>query len=415
MSVAYKSDVVIAGAGVGGLSLALRLAKSGYRVRVLQEQVAAGPMCRPEIIQPAGLQAFADLGLLERLRDMDLTRVERFEFHRIGGGQLCQVDYRMLNYPYPYALVALREQSRRVLLEGLRTYPEVQIHWGTRLTGVLRCGFRVLGAKAVEAGEEREFHASVTVGADGSASRLRSLLGIAGRIKRYPNAFIGIMLKRRDSGRSDAGVRYYMGRGQILGCFPCSHDKLCLLFMVPNRREQDAGGFGIDGLKDHIATIQPELREPLNAVTGWDQVSRLAPVRLRLGTWVVNGAALLGDAAHACHPHVAQGSFQAMEDARVLADVLETSCFTRGTFSAGALKPYEDVRRPVMERLQRVADEYAWLWETKNLVLAWLRDRIFRNIGRQPALLHRVAAVEAGIGAGPLTLVERFQALGLGA
>ena len=136
-------------------------------------------------------------------------------------------------------------------------------------------------------------------------------------------------------------------------------------------------------------------------------------MRVRTAKWVVDGAALLGDAAHACHPHVAQGTFQAMADGKVLAEVLDTSCFGRGDFSARALSPYEETRRPVIERVQRVADEYVWLWETGNPLVAWLRDRIFRNIGDRPHLLQRVAATEAGIDSSPLTFVERLQALGL--
>ena len=141
-------------------------------------------------------------------------------------------------------------------------------------------------------------------------------------------------------------------------------------------------------------------------------MSCLLPVQVRAARWVAEGAALLGDAAHACHPHVAQGSFQAMEDAKVLAEVLDV-CLSRGEFSARALAPYEEIRRPVVERLQQVANEYVWLWETKNPVLARLRDRIFRNVGERPELLYRVAAIEAGIASGPLTFAERLQALGV--
>ncbi|MDC4226010.1 MAG: FAD-dependent monooxygenase [Candidatus Manganitrophus sp.] len=51
--------------------------------------------------------------------------------------------------------------------------------------------------------------------------------------------------------------------------------------------------------------------------------------------WVTEGAALIGDAAHAMNPHVAQGRNTAMEDGLVLAEVLE-ECFRKGDFSAEA-------------------------------------------------------------------------------
>lgn len=413
MTVPYSSDVLIIGAGVGGLSLALRLASKGYRVRILQQQEPS-PAFRPEVVQPAALQAFAELGLLERLKAKRVARVERFHFSQIQGKPLCRVDYRILDHPYPYALIALPGQTRRVLLGRLRAHSKVHIHWGARFTSVLRRGAQVIGAMAVEGDQEREFHALVTVGADGSHSRLREALGLTCRVRRYPNAFLGWLVDR-PAGLArvfDHQVGYYLGRGEILGIFPCAPATLCLLYMVP---ADDARGMPeqrLDALKSRIASIEPRLRDSLASLTAWEQVSRLIPVQVRAAQWVTEGAALLGDAAHACHPHVAQGSFQAMEDGKVLATVLET-CFERGKFSARELAPYEQARRPAVERLQHVANEYVWLWETKNPVLVRLRDRIFRNVGDRPELLYKVAATEAGIDSRPLTFRERLQALGI--
>jgi 2-polyprenyl-6-methoxyphenol hydroxylase-like FAD-dependent oxidoreductase len=182
--------------------------------------------------------------------------------------------------------------------------------------------------------------------------------------------------------------------------------------MVPVGRVGTIRARGLEALKSRIASVEPRLGRPLVDLATWEQISVLSPIRVRAAAWVADGAALMGDAAHACHPHVAQGSTQAMEDGKVLADVLET-CFSRGDFSASGLARYEGARRPVVQRLQRVADEYAWLWETESPTLARLRDRIFRNIGDRPGLLSRVAATEAGIEARPLSFVERLQVLGL--
>ena len=414
----YSSDVLIVGAGIGGLSLALRLAAKGYRIRILQQREPPLPVYRPEIVQPAALQALAELGLLNRLAAKAVARVDTFQFYRIGGTRLSRVSYRILEHPYPYTLIGLPHHTRRVLLDSLSAHSSVHIHWETRLTAVLRQGSQVLGAKAIEGGQEQEWHAPVTVGSDGCRSRFREALGIDCRIKSYRNAFLGILLRRPldgdGNGELDGAVHYYLGRGEILACFPCSSTTLCLLFMVPACAPQTIGGQELSALKNRLCAIAPALDEPLNQITSWEQVSYLAPVRVRVARWVTDGATLMGDAAHACHPHVAQGVFQAMEDSRVLAKVLET-CFTRGDFSARALAPYEVTRRPVVERLQRVADEYAWLWETKNPLFTWLRDRIFRNVGQAPELLQRIVAIEAGIETKPLTLVERLQALGIAA
>jgi 2-polyprenyl-6-methoxyphenol hydroxylase-like FAD-dependent oxidoreductase len=264
----------------------------------------------------------------------------------------------------------------------------------------------------VERGHERDFFSFVTVGSDGAGSPVREALGIGCRMKRYANGFLGMLVRRPEG--FEGGVRYYLGRGEILGCFPCSPGLLCLLYMVPASSLRTMDEPMLAGVRTRIGAIEPGLKRAWGDFASRDQVSALTPRQVRAKTWIADGAALMGDAAHACHPHVAQGGFQAMEDAKVLAAVLE-SCFSRGDFSARALAAYEQARRPVVERLQRVADEYVWLWETSNPLLAWLRDRIFANVGKRPKLLYRVAATEAGIEPRPLTFLERFQALGVGA
>ena len=408
-----SSDVLIVGAGVAGLSLALRLGAKGYRVSILQGGEPP-PVHRPEMIQPAGLQAMAELGLFKRLEEVSAAQVQRFHFDRMRGDPLCQVDYRALSHATPYALITLPDRVRRLFERSLDACPTVRVHRNVRITELVRQGAQVAGVKAVEGGQEREFSACVTIGADGCGSWVRGALGIRSQVKRYRNGFLGMLVQCPSKfWNLQNQVRYYLGLGRILGLFPCSADQLCLLYMVPADRIPTMGQEGLERVKQHIARVEPRIGDALRTITSWEHVSRLVPMRVRTAKWVVDGAALIGDAAHACHPHVAQGTFQAMEDGKALAEVLDTSCFGRGDFSARALAPYEEARRPVIERIQQVADEYVWLWETGNPLVAWLRDRIFRNIGDRPHLLQRVAATEAGIDPSPLTFVERLQALGL--
>ncbi len=391
----------------------MRLAAKGYRVRIIQQREPAR-VYRPEIIQPAGLLAYEELGLLSQVTARRAARVNLFHFRRIGGNRLCQVDYRHLHHPHPYALVTLPHQTRRVLLDGLGRYPAVNIHWDVEFRDVLRRGTRVIGVKAIEHEQEQEFYAAVTVGSDGSKSRLRNALGIACRLKRYANGFLSVLVKSTPESSEDRmhHVRYYLGKGEILGLFPTSSTTQCLLFMVPTARLDTLNGEGLAEVTRRIASIEPGLNDSLNASGARARQSRLAPIQVRISSWTADGAALIGDAAHACHPHVAQGSFQAMEDSKILAEVLH-GCFAKGDFSARGLAPYEETRRPVIERLQRLANEYAWLWETGNPVLVRLRDWVFRNIGNSPRLLYKVAAAEAGIDSRGLSVMERLQALGI--
>lgn len=403
-------DVLIVGAGVGGLTLGLLLGEAGFRVTILDQRKAIEPLNKPELLQPAGLEILDVLGVLEKLRMKPVFRCEVFEFYSAGGRPFCRVDYRALQHRFPYALIAFPHVTQSVLLERLSAYPSVRVRWGCTFSGARRSQGQSCQVAFWENGEMKHLSASVVIGADGKYSRVREAAGIRVAQTDYRDAFVTIVV-RRPSLFGDA-VRYYIGRRQILGMFPTSPDRLCLLFMVPADGFEALKARGLSVLKAEVSVVGDGVVGMLSEVTGWDQVSYMACRNVRASTWVTDGVVLLGDAAHACHPHVAQGSTQAMLDAMALFPVL-SRCLEDGIFSAERLSAYEDARRPAVEALQQVAHEYAWIWNTGNPLLAWFRDRAFREIGRRPRLLAKVMETEAGLRVAPLTVAERLQALGV--
>lgn len=58
-------NVVVAGAGIGGLAAAIRLARLGHAVTVLEQADAPAPVGSGFVLQPIGLTALADIGLAE--------------------------------------------------------------------------------------------------------------------------------------------------------------------------------------------------------------------------------------------------------------------------------------------------------------------------------------------------------------
>lgn len=409
-AVEEKSDVLIAGAGVGGLTLGLLLGEKGYRVTVVDQRRAIEPLHKPELLQPAGLQVLQWLDVLGALQEREVFRCEVFSFFQVRGRRLCRMDYRTLRHPFPFVLIAFPRVTQSVLLEKLSGCPRVRVRWGCILSELVREPGRPIQAVFQENGRWKRLSASVVVGADGRDSLVREASGIhAGRTD-YRDAFVSLVVRRPPCFGDE--VRYYMGRRQILGMFPVSPGRLCLLFMVPTNKLNEVKARGLAALKAEISSVSEDVADMLTDVTGWDHVSFMTCRAVRAASWVEDGVALMGDAAHACHPHVAQGSTQAMLDAMALAQALD-QCLDEGDCSAKRLLAYEHARRPSVEALRRVAHEYAWLWNTGNPLLAWVRDRAFREIGRRPALLSKVMETEAGLRVAPLSVSERLQAAGV--
>lgn len=381
-----SADAVICGCGVGGLALGLLLARHGYHVILLERESGVVPVQKPEVLQPQALAWVEKFGGLTGLLARGPTRCTRYHFYQAGGRPLLSVDCAAQPSQPPYGLVTFPHWTREALLEQLRACSNVRIIWGADLNGLLRRGDAVTGARAVVDGVERSFAAPVVIGADGATSRVRAALDIPCHVHPYPDAFVTMLVDRPEA--VGDGVHYYLSRRSFLGLFPISREALCLLLTVKADSFLPQMPRTLHGLKERAAAMAPAVAEAVRGVATWEQVASLPCVCMEVSRWVTDGAALMGDSAHACHPYMALGTAQALEDAWVLGDVLD-GCFRRGDFSARALAPYEAVRRPAVERLQRLADRRVLLWNTGNPLLTWARTRLFRAVARHPRLLSK--------------------------
>ena len=170
---------------------------------------------------------------------------------------------------------------------------------------------------------------------------------------------------------------------------------------------------GIPALRREWMEIDPQFESVYASLKDWSQTAYMPTGRVRMQTWVTDGAVLIGDAAHAMNPHASQGRMQAMVDAMTLGDILP-DCLAGGNCSADRLKAFEEMRRPQVTMLQRLADQQVFYWNTGNPVVAFLRDRVFRTLDRNPRLRYQVLSTTAGLRTtAPFSLIDREIAAGL--
>src|SRR5436309_3593820 len=404
-----RTEVVIVGAGGGGAVLGLALAQKGVSTVVLEQ--AAGPPggLRGEILQPNGQQVLDRLGLLGQLPPDATKSVRLFHFCRVGGNRLCTVDYDLLPPPYNRAIVTLPNVAHHTILQALKSRAPGALRYGVQFRGLLREGRRVVGVEAECENKSLTISAKLVVGADGAFSKVREALGIPARLHLYGEAYLIAILESPDE-LEDA--RYFVGRRTIFGLFPAAGRKVYLFYMISAGSMPAVKAAGLDALRTNWLKIDPSLEKTIQSLVDWDQTAYMPAARVRTARWVTEGAALIGDAAHAMNPHASQGRMQAMADAMTLADLI-SSCRERGDWSAEALASYERSRRPQVEMLQRLADEQVLFWNTGNPLLACLRDRVFRTLDRNQRLRYRVLATTAGLRTvAPFGLIDRLMAAG---
>ncbi len=409
-----KWDLIIVGSGAGGLVLALELAKKGLQIAILDRQPHPGSLPRGEIIQPNGLRLLDRFGLLPELLASDIYRNERVDFFQKKGPLLCTVDYRLLSAPYSYSLILLPKVAQDLLLKKIAQRSNVSLFWGTTFQGFVYEGTKRTGVEVDWNGEKTTLRAPVIVGGDGVRSAIRTALQIEHRLHQYKDGYLTMVVDRPPGFEGE--TRYYLGRRAIFGAFPVSKEKIYLFYMVPSGRLERLREGSFEQFKEKILSFHPTTRSvldaPLKAVSSWKETSYMPCFRVRCRRWVTDGAALIGDAAHAMNPHVAQGRNTAMEDGIVLAEVLE-ECFQKGDFSAEALSHYESRRRPSVEALQRLGDELTWLWNSGFPPVTWARDRIFRSIHCKRDLHDKILMTIAGLKESPFHLTDRWRALHL--
>jgi monooxygenase len=433
-----ECDVLICGGGVGGLVLALLLGREGVGVELV-EQAPSLPMARrAENLQPNGLGVLDRLGLLQPLLAAGACRNERFEFVDLNGQSLCTIDYRELSGPYPYTVLTTPAVIQPLLLDAVAALTNVRCHWGMTVTGLERENAAVRVTAQAATGEPKNWRARMVVGADGVHSTVRRLAGLAAAVHLYRDGYATAMVPR-PAALTDGG-RYAVGGGKIMALFPVSAchtgqigagqigaeqvgagqvgaehvgqgGEAALLYLIRRRRWAAVRAAGLDAFKADLIRITPMAAQALQSLVSWDQIGYMLCARVRASAWVTDRVALIGDAAHALNPHVAQGRNQAMADAVVLAGVIAAG-LRDDRLDQSQLARYESARRPQVERLQQTADELTLFWNNGWWPVSWLRGRVFRTLSGNRRLRSRMTALVGGLDTKPYSLVERFQAAG---
>ncbi|MFQ5543686.1 MAG: FAD-dependent oxidoreductase [Nitrospiria bacterium] len=403
---------MIVGAGAGGVVLALNLAKKGLQVALLDQKTTPSSLPRGEILQPNGLKILDQMGLLTKLLQEEIHVNKKVQFFRQSGDSLCTIDYTRLSSPFSYALILLPEVLQRLLLKQVSASSNITHFWGTTFSRILWKEGRVAGVEADHLGKSLVFHAPMVVGGDGVRSPLRKAFKIKHRLYSYADGYVTMVVDRPPGFSEDS--HYYLGKRMIFGAFPVSEKKIYLFYLVPTTMLEKVKQNGIEAFKETILSLNSQMKslfeKPVSEILSWEKTAYMRCFRVVCDRWVVNGGALIGDAAHAMNPHVAQGRNAAMEDALVLSGVIET-CFEHGDFSRNKLQAYEAIRRSKIDILQGLGDEMNWLWNSGFAPLVWLRDRIFRSVQSKEDIHAKMLSIVSGLKVNPLSLYDRFRSL----
>jgi 2-polyprenyl-6-methoxyphenol hydroxylase-like FAD-dependent oxidoreductase len=388
MALPSSRTVIIAGAGIGGLTAALALAHSGFRALVLEqaerlEETGAGIQ-----LSPNATRILLDLGLAGRLRPHVVAPAAIRVLGARSGREIVRVplgDEATQRYGAPYWVIH-RGDLQAALSDAAVQDLNVVVRLGMSMEDFASHPHGVTVSARGATGLWTE-HGNALIAADGLWSAARTRIG-----SKTPPRFAGRTAWRALVPAAALApefreplVHLWLGRDAHLVHYPVKGGKLINIVVITADAWSGPGWSEPAGRIDLLQRLSsrrwaPHAHSVFRAPDAWLKWALYETEPL--GSFVDGAAALLGDAAHAMLPFLAQGAAMAIEDAAVAAQ-----CLARMPDNpVAAWESYSAIRRGRTRKVQRLAARNGKRYHRAGAA-AMLRNTAMRLMGGE-RLLH---------------------------
>jgi len=348
-------DVIVAGGGIGGLSLALSLHQAGIAVRVYEAVRDPAPLGVGINLQPTAVRELTELGLGNALAETGIATRRLNLCNKFG--QLIHTERRGREAGYRWPQYSIhRGELQRLLLRAVRDrIGDENIQTGLKLTGFAQDGHRVMIRFADrQSGSDQIEEADILVGADGIHSAVRNQLFPAEGTPRFAKQMLW---------RAAVEAEPFLD-GQTMVIAGHFHQRI-IVYPIARRRSGKAliNWICQQTVTDHAPPREDwnqrvEKEEVLATFGGWRFPWLDLPALIEqspdiyefplvdrdpVAAWSFGRVTLLGDAAHPMQPIGGQAGTQAILDARAL-----TRALVDTDDAVAALGLYDAERRPTM-------------------------------------------------------------------
>jgi salicylate hydroxylase len=347
-----QGHIIVVGAGLGGLTLALCLVRAGFKVSVLEQAKALGEVGAGVQISANGARVLYHLGLADALNQVAFVP-ERGEMRHWKSGEtrisrpLGKISEETYGFPYFHLH---RADLHEVLATALVQVAPGAVHLGAKVENIRQSADSVNASTAAG----KSFAGDVLVGCDGIHSVVRQQLfgpdtprftGCVAWRATVPAADFPADLVRPVAsnwiGQGGHFVHYYLRRGELVNCVGVIEQEQWQAesWSTPGDKAQFLADFS-----EWHADVQTLIHHAESCFR-WGLFDRDP-----MAEWSLGRVTLLGDACHAMLPFMAQGAVMAIEDAYTLAQ-----CLKSGQTGSAAVGPMAALRRYQHLRQARTA------------------------------------------------------------
>ena len=352
-----RDPILVVGGGLGGASVALALARKGFRVCLLEQAPEFGVIGYGIQLGPNAFYMFDRLGVSEAVLAQSIIPHALLMLDSVDAGVIARIPTGAsfnARFKRPY-IVIHRVDLHRILLDACEAQPNVEL---MPLTGATR--YEDLGDRVrLHTENNRLIDGAAIIGADGLRSTIRQqmvnegeprMIGFVAHRTIVPMSEVPADVHRNEvvlwSGPGFHIVHYPLRAGTLFN--------IVAVFKTSTYLERgDIASYRAD-LDRTYRDSHPSMKALLSMMDlsrRW-VISDRDPIR----HWSKGRVTLLGDAAHPTLQTLAQGACMAIEDAVCLAELMEQA----GGDFAGAFRRYERAR---YLRTARVQFESRYHWD----------------------------------------------------
>ena len=297
-----ETDVLIVGGGIAGSALACALRDSGYWVVLVEQRKGRPDTARGDHLQPCTVDALAHWGVLNRFLERGAGRRVGHEFRTQTGEVLLSANYSELPIAHPYFLVCNHDLIAETFLDLASSGSNFDLFRPATALDFKVVDGRIRSLKLQAEDEDIIIKPHLVVGADGSSSVVRQILGFETVQHAYRQPMLALLGPGPSRLKPDNYLFRYSGPEGVVVIQPRMGDEVKIALSV--------GAEGIPWWKNASREERAcALARRADVLKGCDfEIAGFYPVRMIHAPEYVRGnAVLVGDAAHSIHPARGQG------------------------------------------------------------------------------------------------------------
>jgi 2-polyprenyl-6-methoxyphenol hydroxylase-like FAD-dependent oxidoreductase len=313
------SNVLIVGGGIAGMTLAIGLQRAGIRSEIVEINPQWNVLGVGIALQGAALRALRAVGVLDQCVELGFS-YSYYKACNADGRVTGTVELPRLNgADYPATIGIMRQALHSVLKDAVAR-AEVPVRLGVAVASLAQEDDRVV----VQFTDGTPGNYGLVVGADGTNSKVRDLLFGTECKPKYTGQAVWRATVSRPA-EVDARYSFYGPRNKA-GFNPVSNAEMYVYLVqnlpdfirVPDDRLPQAMCDQLTDFRGLLAAAREEITDPRHIVYRPITSHILPP------PWHRRRVILIGDAAHTTTPHMAAGAGIAVEDAVVLARLVQS-------------------------------------------------------------------------------------------